>query len=70
MFVILSKSKKVSVALEHILFCFPSQGVYEVYLDVNIVDDAEKMLTLHFNITAQVKSPGSKNAISGQLGGL
>lgn len=46
------------------------QGVYEVYLDVNIVDDAERHLTLRVNVTVQVKSTGSRNAIFRQLGGL
>ncbi len=49
---------------------FPSQGEYEIYLDVDIVDDAERLLTLRANITMQVKSTGSKNAIFRQLGGL
>ncbi len=49
---------------------FPSQGEYEIYLDVDIVDDAERLLTLRANITMQVKSTGSKNAIFQQLGGL
>lgn len=49
---------------------FPSQGEYEIYLDVDIVDDAERLLTLRANITMQVKSTASKNAIFRQLGGL
>lgn len=56
--------------MEQMLFCFPLQGVYEVYLDVNIVDDAERHLTLRVNVTVQVKSTGSRNAIFRQLGGL
>lgn len=50
-------------AMELMLLCYPSQGEYEIYMDVNIVDDAERLLTLHVNITMQVKSTGSKNAI-------
>ncbi len=55
-------------AMEQIVFS--SQGEYEIYLDVDIVDDAERLLTLRANITMQVKSTGSKNAIFRQLGGL
>lgn len=56
--------------MEPILFCFPSQREFQIYLDMNIVDDAERMLTLHFNITAQIKSTGRKNGIFRKLGGL
>lgn len=50
-------------AVELILLRFPSQGECEIYMDVNIVDDDERLLTLRVNITMQVKSTGSKNAI-------
>ncbi len=50
-------------AVELMLLSFPSQGECEIYMDVNIVDDDERLLTLRVNITMQVKSTGSKNAI-------
>lgn len=43
-------------AVELMLLCFPSQGECEIYMDVNIVDDDERLLKLRVNITMQVKS--------------
>lgn len=32
-------------------------------MDVNIVDDVERRLTIRFNITIDIKDTGSKNGI-------
>lgn len=63
----ITHDKKV---MEQMLFCFPLQGEYEVYMDVNIVDDADRLLTLRVNITVQIKSTGRKNIFFQQLGAL
>ncbi|XP_050993743.1 lymphocyte antigen 96-like [Labeo rohita] len=38
------------------------KGEYRIYVDVNIVDDAENILTLRFNVTMQIKSTSSQNS--------
>ncbi len=38
-------------------------------MEVNIIDDAERMLTLHFNITMQIKSANHKDAFFSSLVG-
>ncbi len=53
-----------------IYFYFPLQGEYQLFMEVNIIDDAERMLTLHFNITMQIKSANHKDAFFQQFGGL
>ncbi|KTF75828.1 hypothetical protein cypCar_00042191, partial [Cyprinus carpio] len=54
----------------HVRKYYGPKGEYQIYVDVNIVDDAERMLTLRFNITMQIKSTDRKNTIFQQLGGL